>query len=110
MASFRTDLYAGLGSAITSSVYYVPDAEELTAFLDVDSATTFIIQGSNADGVRSAIVEDEWSTLTTMAVISTNQLVNIEPGFRWIRGLRETASTASLASFVIAGRNDNGSR
>lgn len=108
MASFRSSLFSNSG--ITSNVYYVPDAAELTAFFDIDSATTCVLQGSNADGVTAAIGEDEWSTLTTMTAVSTNQMLNIEPGFRWIRGLRETASAASWASFVIAGRNDNGGR
>lgn len=104
MSAFRNDLYDGL-STITSTVYFVGDAEELTAFLDIDSATTCVLQGSNAQGFRSTIAEDEWSTMTTMVGVSTNQLLNIEPGFRWIRGLRETASTASWASLVVSGRN-----
>lgn len=106
MSSFRTDLYAGQ-STITSNVYFVGDAEELTAFLDIDSATTCVLQGSNAQGFRdAAIAEDEWSTLTTMTSVSANQLLNIEPGFRWLRGIREgPASGASWASLVLSGRN-----
>ena len=106
MSSFRSDLFAGQ-STITSNVYFVGDAEELTVFLDIDSATTPVLQGSNAQGFRdAAIAEDEWSTLTTMASVSANQLLNIEPGFRWIRGIHEgPASGVSWASMVIAGRN-----
>ena len=103
MSSFRSSLYPG--SLITSNAYFVADAEELTVFLDIDSATTCILQGSNADGLQSSIAEDEWSTLTTMAIVAANQLLNIEPGFRWLRGIRETASAASWASLVVAGRN-----
>ena len=105
MSSFRSDLFAGQ-STITSSVYFVGDAEELTVFLDIDSATTPTLQGSNAQGFRESIAADEWSTLTTMASVSANQLLNIEPGFRWIRGIREgPASGVSWASMVVAGRN-----
>jgi len=104
MSAFRNDLFAS-SSAITSAVYFVGDAEELTAFFDIDSATTCVLQGSNAQGFRETIAEDEWSTLTIMTGVSANQLLNIEPGFRWIRGVRETASTASWASLVVAGRN-----
>jgi hypothetical protein len=104
VSAFRNDLFAS-SSLVTSAVYFVGDAEELTAFLDIDSATTCVLQGSNAQGFREAIAEDEWSTLTTMVSVSANQLVNIEPGFRWLRGLRETASNASWASLVVAGRN-----
>ena len=105
MSSFRTDLFAGQ-STITSNVYFVGDAEELTVFLDIDSATTPILQGSNAQGFASSIAEDEWSTLTTMTSVAANQLLNIEPGFRWLRGIREgPASGASWASLVLSGRN-----
>jgi len=103
MSSFRSSLYGD--SAITSNVYLTADAEEMTLFMDIDSATTVVLQTSNAQGFQTAIGEDEWSTSTTMVGVSTNQLVNIEPGFRWFRVLRETASTASLASAVISGRN-----
>lgn len=104
MASFRSDLFDS-NSGITSGTYWVGDAEELTVFLDVDSATTITLQGSNAIGFREAISEGEWSTLTTLVGASANDLLNIEPGFRWIRGLRETASSASWAAMVVAGRN-----
>lgn len=105
MSAFRNDIFAAVGSDITSSTYFVGDAEELTASLDIDSATTCVLQGSNATGFRESIAEDDWSTMTTMTGISANQLVNVEPGFRWIRGIRETASAASWAQLVVAGRN-----
>ena len=106
MSSFRSDLFAGQ-STITSQVFFVGDAEELTVFFDIDSATTPTLQGSNAQGFSGgAIAEDEWSTLTTMVSAAANQLLNIEPGFRWIRGVREgPASGVSWASMVVAGRN-----
>lgn len=103
MSSFRSDLFSGSGK--TSNVYFVGDAEELTVFLDIDSETTAVLHGSNAQGFRETIVEDAWSTLTTMTSISANELVNVEPGFRWLRGIRETASAASWAQMVVAGRN-----
>lgn len=106
MTSFRTDLYgSGLTSVITSSVYFVGDAEELTAFLDIDSETTCVIQGSNAIGFRTAIAAGEWSTVTTATSVGANTMVDIEPGFRWLRGIRETASNASWAGLVLGGRN-----
>lgn len=104
MSAFRSDLFDS-SSDITSSVYFVGDAEELTVFVDIDSETTVVIQGSNAQGFRSTIAEDEWSTLTTVVSVAANDLYNIEPGFRWIRGVRETASNASWSSMVVAGRN-----
>jgi len=102
MSSFRQDLFAGV-SGLTSNVYFTGDAEEHTVQLIIASATTPIIQGSNATGFREAIGTGDWSTLTTMVTTSANDLVNIEPGFRWIRGIRESA--ASWTQMVVAGRN-----
>lgn len=109
MSVFRSDLFAGV-SGITSSVYFVGDAAELTVELDIDSATTCVIQGSSATGFRTAIDEDDWSTLTTITAISANDMLNVEPGFRWLRGLRETASSASWERMTVAGRNVVGGR
>ena len=105
MSTFRNDLFAASGSDKTSAVYFVGDAAELTCEIDIDSATTCIIQGSNAQGFRETIAADDWSTITTAVSLAANTLLNIEPGFRWIRGIRETASTASWARFTVAGRN-----
>lgn len=105
MSTFRKDLFEDVSSDITSSVYFVGDAAELTVDVDIDSATTVVIQGSNSQGFRSAIAEDDWSTLTTDVSVTANTVYNVEPGFRWIRVLRETASTASLARATVAGRN-----
>ena len=105
MSAFRLDLFADQGSGITSSVYFVGDARELTCEIDIDSATTCRIQGSNAQGFRETIAADDWSTLTTIVSLAANNVLNIEPGFRWIRALRETASTASFARFTVAGTN-----
>lgn len=105
MSTFRSDLFADVGSNITSATYFVGDAEELTVDLDIDSATTVVLQGSNAQGFRTAFIADDWSTLTTIVGVSANQIYNIEPGFRHFRVLRETASTASLARATVAGRN-----
>ena len=102
MSSFRNDLYAGV-SGLTSNVYLTADAAEITLFYDVDSATSLVVQTSNASGFRFAIEEDEWSTTTTIAGATANDLVNIEPGYRWLRCIRESAT--SLPSAVISGRN-----
>ncbi len=62
MSSFRSDLFAG--SEKTSNVYFVGDAEEFTVFLDIDSATTAILQGSNAQGFRETASAASWAQLT----------------------------------------------
>ena len=103
MSAFRKDLFEDVSSDRTSSTYLVADAAEITLAYDVDSATSLVIQGSNAQGFRTAFVEDDWSTLTTIVSASANDIVNIEPGFRWLRLIRESAT--SLPSAVLAGRN-----
>lgn len=103
MSAFRSDLFGAVGSDLTSITYLTADAAEMTLAVDVDSATSVIVQGSNAQGFRTAFVEDDWSTLTTMAGLAANTLINIEPGFRWLRVVRESATSAPSA--VLAGRN-----
>lgn len=105
MSYARFDLFGDVGSDITSATYLVADAAEMTLDLDVDSATTVVVQGSNQQGFRTDFVEGDWSTLTTIVSISANEMLNIEPGFRWLRVLRETASTASLAKATVGVRN-----
>jgi hypothetical protein len=102
MSTFRSDLFGGV-SGNTSTIYLVADAAEMTLAIDVDSATSVTIQGSNAQGFRVAFVEDDWSTLTTVAGASENQMLNIEPGFRWLRCIRESSTSAPSAT--LAGRN-----
>lgn len=102
MSSFRSDLFEG-HSDVTGGPYFVGDAEEMTVFLGIASETTVVLEGSNAIGFRTAIGEGEWSNLTTIVASSSSEILNIEPGFRWIRGVRE--STTSWGSLVVAGRN-----
>lgn len=103
MSAFRRDLFGAVGSDLTSETYLVADAEEMTVQTWPTSATTLTIQGSNAQGFREAIAEGEWSTLTVMESISAGAILNIEPGFRWLRAIRESAS--SMSALYVAGRN-----
>lgn len=100
MSAFRNDLYATVGSDLTSATYLVADAEEMTVQALIGSAASLHIEGSNATGFRTAIGEDDWSRMTSVAVASDG-LYNIEPGFRWLRCIR----TSGLTSAIIAGRN-----
>lgn len=102
MSTFRKDLFGDVGSDLTSNPYLTADAAELTLDYDVDSATSFVIEASNAEGFRG-FVEDDWSNVTTISGAAANGLVNIEPGFRWLRLIRESA--ASLPSARLHGRN-----
>ena len=100
MSTFQFDLYAGVGSDVTSSTYFVGDSEELTLQAIIGSASSLTIQGSNVTGFRVAIGEDDWSNLTEAAV-AADDMLNIEPGFRWLRCTR----TSGLTNAIVAGRN-----
>ena len=95
MYSFNRSLYTTkAASAITSELYRVQDAKELTLFVRGSPSTT-TVQGSNAVGAFSAIPETSWSVLTTIVSSATN-LLNIEPGFQWIRCLRSETTEVIL--------------
>jgi len=88
----RRDLYSGKGSDVTSQVYWVGDAKSISLFLDGGSVQT--VDGSNDDGRTSAIAERSWSTLTTLTPDAT--MLDIEPGFRWIRVLRSGSTGTAI--------------
>lgn len=102
MSAFRNDLFAGV-SGLTSNVYLTADAVDLTLQTNVDSATSLVIQRSNGTGFRTALAEDDWSTATTLVSVTANGLYNLDPGYRWLRLIRESAT--SLPSATVAGRN-----
>lgn len=98
MAFFRRDLYSSkTASEITSEVYNIRDAVEVTLFLRGSPSTT-TVQGSNADSLNVDITNTttDWSDLT--AVISPSpDMINIEPGFGHIRLTRSETTEAILA-------------
>ena len=107
MSTFRQGLFGGT-SDLTSAVAFVGDAQELTVYANIASATTVILEGSNATGFREAIPAGDWSNLTTITAVGADALYNIEPGFRWMRAIRESA--VSWTEAVIAGFNHYGRR
>jgi len=106
MSTFRRDVFAALGSDLTSERYMVMDAEEYTVQHLGGSATTVIFQASNQHGNLTDLAEADWSTMTTITAVATNTIYNIEPGHRWFRAIRESA--VSTTGLVLAGRNDDG--
>jgi hypothetical protein len=98
MGFFSRDLYASKAASIfTSEVYNVKDAAELTLFLRGSPSTT-TVQGSNADGRLTDITNTttDWSDLTVITSPSPDML-NIEPGFAYIRLIRSETTEALLA-------------
>ena len=89
----QRDLYASkTASDVTSEVFWVGDARELTLQI-LGSPSTTTVQGSNGDGRVAALSEDSWSDIS--AVIGAN-MVDVEPGFRWLRCLRSETTQVLL--------------
>ena len=93
----RRDLYTSkAASGITSEVFSVADARSISIFISGSPSTT-TIQGSNANGVTTDITNTtaDWSNLST--VISPGpDLIDIEPGFYFIRALRSETTSVIL--------------
>ena len=87
MGTYRRDIYTSkAASDITSETVWVGDAETLTLFLRGSPSTTSV-QMSLADGRSAAIPETSWSDVTQITSPSPD-LIDIEPGGRWLRTLR----------------------
>lgn len=84
---------AGSSSVTTSGAYFVGDFQSLA--LELGSASTVTLQGSNADGLTAALADADWSTVSVVAAAG---LQKVETGFRWLRAYR-SQSTNTVRSF-----------
>ena len=86
---------------MTSNAACVADANQIS--LSITSvaavASTWTVQGTNAQGFTAAIAEGEWSTVS---VINAQGIFSVTPGMRFIRTLRPAVN--SLASVVLSYR------
>lgn len=88
----RRDLFTSkTASEITSETYWVGDARHISLFLDGSTQT---VQGSQDEGRATAIGEATWSTLTRF--VASTALLDIEPGFRWLRVQRSGSSGTAI--------------
>ena len=97
MVWVQRDLYnSKAASGITSECYNVSGAREITLFLRGSPSTT-TIQGSNSSGYATDITNTtaDWSDLTVITSPGPDML-NIEPGFGWIRCLRSETTECRL--------------
>lgn len=83
---------AGSSSVTTSGAWYVGDFTSLS--LDIGSASTVSVQGTNADGFTSALASADWSTVSVVAAAG---LQKVETGFRWMRIWRSQSTNTVLA-------------
>jgi len=92
------DATSANSSTFTSSSHYVGDYRQMSVTLDsFPAASRLTVQGSNDDGFRSSI--NTWSVVTT---ITSAGIYTVDPGFRWMRGLR--SSINSLIAVTLEGR------
>ena len=95
------DLYGSkAASVITSETYHVASADEITLFLRGSPSTT-TVQGTNAEGLETDLTNTtaDWSTLTVV-VAPGPDLLNIEPGFTYIRCLRSETTEVRLGAHM----------
>jgi len=97
--AYRSLYTSAAASAITSEVYWAGDFQELTVFLRGSPSTTTVM-ASNADGFGSAIPETSWSVLSTV-ISPSPDLINIEPGWRWIRCQRSETTEVIVNGRVL---------
>lgn len=84
---------ADSSSVTTSAAYFVGNFESYS--VQIGSASTVTLQGSNGEGFVTALADNDWSTLS---VIAAAGIQKVETGFRWIRAVR-SQSTNTLVSF-----------
>ncbi len=102
MTNFQTrDVVLFDGSSAQSSTFttasvLVADFAQLTVSWQTDTtaASVYTIQGTNVDGFGAAIAEGDWSNITGMASAG---IFTIDPGVRWIRGLRNSNESVSIS-------------
>lgn len=85
-------------SATTSNAFLVADFAQMA--LSVLTVTTFAslitVQACNADGLKSAIPDGMWSTITTL---TSPGVFTVDPGFKWLR-----VASASSATVILSAR------
>lgn len=79
--------FFGSSSATTSLPYFVGDFASLS--VQMGSASTVTVWGSNANGFLVAIPEADWSVVSTVAAAGVQK---IETGFRWMRVYRSQST------------------
>lgn len=109
----------GSGSTTTSNAWFVGDFRLVTMSIETSNTTssaTFVIQGSNADGLQQADLGGPtsmtaWSTMTIVLPGSLNAFGNVgrgiftfdPPGYRWIRSFTSPEAQLSHGTLTFAG-------
>ena len=97
MYTRRYNMYPpGASSLTTSGAKLVADFGVMSIQVGA-SASTVTVQGSNADGLTSALAEADWSNISIMATGGVNK---IEVGFRWLRTIRTNSANSVFIQAV----------
>lgn len=96
----RTMHDGGSHAVSTSTPVLIVDATQISLSLTTTGAgSPLTVQMSNADGLRTALVATDWSTVTAL---TANGVFAVESGPRWLRTQRESASSATVnLSFLV---------
>ena len=83
-------------STFTSASALVVDFDNLAVswLTDTTGASRYSVEASNAEGFDAAIPDATWSNITT---ILADGIYTIDPGVRWIRGLRSSLESLSIS-------------
>ena len=87
-------------STFTTASVLVADFDNLTVSwaTDTTAASVYTIQGTNVDGFGAAIAEGDWSDVTA---ITAQGIFTIDPGVRWLRGLRNSNESVSISRLQL---------
>jgi hypothetical protein len=95
----RTALTSAASSTYTSNPVLVADYRELNVSLSSTGTGAHTWQASNVDGFRSALTDNDFSTITSVTVKGSYSL---DAGMRWLRFIKP--ATDSLSTVIITGR------
>lgn len=90
-------------AAATSNPQFVGDVVRMSVSLTTTTAaSSYTIQGSNADGFSVAIPAGQWSTVT---VLTAPGIYAIQTGMRWLRAIQaaSTSSATLILETIIGG-------
>ena len=88
---------SALSSTITSNAQLVDGYRQLSISIETSGTSTrnVRIYGTNAQGLDSALVAENWSLVTT---IPGAGIYTVDPGMRWLQADRNPFSVASQSA------------
>lgn len=90
-------------SDVTGGPFFIGDFTQLTLsrISQIAGASNLTVQVSNSDGFTAALAADDFSHVTALAAQGA---FGVETGPRWIRVLRKSASSETIAISGLVNR------